>query len=56
MPAATGLNQRKRNRLAMLALWVRVILIAFFGLSTWHQIKFSQRVQRGEVLVETLKG
>jgi hypothetical protein len=56
MPVATGLNQRKRNRLAALALCVGVILIAVFGLRTWHQIEFSQRVQRGEVRVETLKG
>lgn len=56
MPVATGLNQRKRYWLAALALCVGVILIAFFGLRTWHQIEFAQRVQRGEVRVETLKG
>jgi hypothetical protein len=53
---ATGLNQRKRNWLAALALSMGVILIAFFGVRTWHQIEFSQRVQRGEIRVETLKG
>ncbi len=56
MPVATGLNQRKRKWLAALALGAGVILIAFFGLRTWHQIDFAQRVQRGEVRVETLKG
>ncbi len=56
MPVAIGLNQRKRNWLAALALCVGVTLIAFFGLRTWHQIEFSQRVQRGEVRVENLKG
>ena len=56
MPVATGLNQRKRKWLAALALGAGVILIAFFGLRTWHQIDFAQRVQRGEVRIETLKG
>jgi hypothetical protein len=56
MPVATGLNQRKKNWLAALAICVGVILIAFFGLRTWHQIDFAERVQRGEVRVETLKG
>ena len=56
MPVATGLTQPKRNWLAALALCVGVILIAVFGLRTWHQIEFAQLVQRGDVRVETLKG
>ncbi len=41
---------------AWLALCAGIVLIAVFGLRSWNQWQFTQRVARGEVQVETIRG
>ncbi len=45
-----------RRWLALLALAVGLALVAAFGLRAWNQWQFAQRVERGEIQVETLRG
>lgn len=40
----------------MVALAVGVAMVAVFGLRAWNQWQFAQRVARGEIQVETLRG
>ncbi len=45
-----------RRWLALLALAVGLALVAAFGVRAWNQWQFAQRVARGEIQVETLRG
>lgn len=40
----------------VLALVAGLALVSVFGLRTWNQWQFAQRVARGEIQVETLRG
>lgn len=55
-PASSSRPQRVRRWLAALAVLLGVALVMGFGWRTWKQIQFSQRVARGEVQVQTLRG
>lgn len=45
-----------RRWLAALALVAGLALAALYGVRAWHQWQFAQRVARGELRVETLRG
>ncbi|MBU1359741.1 MAG: hypothetical protein KKC85_13255 [Gammaproteobacteria bacterium] len=47
---------RIRRWLAVVAVLVGMALLVGFGWRAWKQIQFNQRVARGEVQVETLRG
>lgn len=57
---APSRSSRRPRRLArwpaVLAIGIGVVLIVVFGTRAWHQVRFMQRVERGEVQVETLRG
>ena len=45
-----------RRTLAALALIAGLALVTMFGARAWHQWQYAQRVSRGEIQVETLRG
>lgn len=47
---------KARRWLALVALAIGLALVAGFGLRTWNAWQFTQRVMRGEIQVETLRG
>lgn len=49
-------QERVRRWLAVVAVLVGMVLVTGFGWRAWKQIQFNQRVARGEVQVQTLKG
>ena len=49
-------RRKPRRWLALLVLFLGAMLVVVFGLRTWHQLEFSQRVERGEIQVQTLRG
>jgi hypothetical protein len=51
-----SLQGRVRRWLAVVAVLVGMALMVGFGWRVWKQIQFNQRVARGEVQVETLRG
>lgn len=54
---ARPLAKTRWPRLLALALIVAgLVLSGFFGLRTWRQYEYTQRVARGEVQVESLRG
>lgn len=55
-PSKSSLQGRIRRWLAVVAVLVGMALLVGFGWRAWKQIQFSQRVARGEVQVETLRG
>lgn len=46
----------RRRRWAWLALLAGLLLVAVFGVRSWHQWQYAQRLARGEVQVETVRG
>lgn len=56
MPSAPNPRRHTMRWPALLALCLGAALIVVFGLRAWHQIEYTQRVARGEVQVETLRG
>lgn len=46
----------RRRWLAALVFCLGLALIIFFSLRTWKQFEYAQRVQTGEIQVETLRG
>lgn len=55
-PSKSSLQGRIRRWLAVVAVLVGMSLVVGFGWRAWKQIQFNQRVARGEVQVETLRG
>lgn len=55
-PDSLSRPQRVRRWLAALAVLLGVALVTGFGWRAWKQIQFHQRVARGEVQVQTLRG
>lgn len=55
-PSKSSLQGRIRRWLAVVVVLVGMSLVVGFGWRAWKQIQFSQRVARGEVQVETLRG
>lgn len=54
---ATPLAKPRWPRIVAAALLAAgLVLSGFFGLRTWRQYEFTQRVARGEVQVESLRG
>lgn len=47
---------KARRWLALVALAVGLALVVAFGLRAWNEWQFTQRVARGEIQVETLRG
>jgi hypothetical protein len=56
LPPKASQRGRVRRWLALVALLVGIALVVGFGWRAWKQIQFNQRVSRGEVQVETLRG
>jgi len=50
------MNRSHRRALAWLAIVVGLLLVGAFSVRTWMQYEFTQRVARGEIQVETLRG
>ena len=50
------MKRSHRRALAWLAIVVGLLLIGAFSVRTWMQYEFTQRVARGEIQVETLRG
>lgn len=49
-------QRRLLRRLAVLSVLLGLVLVMAFGWRAWRQIEFNQRVARGEVQVQTLRG
>lgn len=49
-------NRQRRLLLALLLVVLGLVVTGIFGLRTWRQYAYTQRVARGEVQVETLRG
>jgi len=47
---------RKRRWPGVLAIVVGLALLGLFGVRSWHQYQYAQRVASGEIRVETLRG
>jgi hypothetical protein len=56
LPSQVSLQGRIRRWLAVVAVLVGMALVVGFGWRSWKQIQFNERVARGEVQVETLRG
>jgi len=56
LPSKAPLQKKFRRWLAVVAVLVGLALVVGFGWRAWKQIQFNQRVARGEVQVETLRG
>lgn len=56
LPPNDSLRGRVRRWLAVVAVLVGMALVVGFGWRAWKQMQFNQRVARGEVQVETLRG
>ncbi len=41
---------------ALVVLLVGLVVTAFFGVRWWHELQFSQRVARGEIRLEMVRG
>ncbi|MCV0439558.1 MAG: tetratricopeptide repeat protein [Hydrogenophaga sp.] len=52
----SGLLQRTRRWLGVLAIVAGLALLALFGARAWHQYQYAQRVAAGQIKVETLRG
>jgi len=46
----------RRRWPVILALLIGLALVGVFGVRAWHQWQYTQRVARGEIQVETLRG
>jgi hypothetical protein len=51
-----GTSRRRQRRWALLSLTLGLALLGLFGLRTWHQADYAQRVRRGELQVESVRG
>jgi hypothetical protein len=51
-----GASPRARRWPAVLVLVLGIVLAGVFGLRAWTQWQYTQRVARGEIRVETLRG
>lgn len=54
--AASGRHVRTLRRVGLAALAAGVVLLALFGVRSWHQYQFAQRVASGQVQVESIRG
>jgi hypothetical protein len=50
------MKRSHRRSLAVLAIVAGLLLVGAFSVRTWMQYTFAQRVARGEIQVETLRG
>lgn len=55
-PESNKRSQRSRRWPGLLALALGLVLVVSFGWRAWRHFDFQQRVDRGEVQVETLRG
>lgn len=55
-PPPPAVPRQRRRWLAMAVMLVGLALVVGFGWRAWKQVQFNQRVARGEIQVETLRG
>lgn len=56
-PKARNANRTRLPRwMGWVALSAGILLVAAFGLRSWNQWQFTQRMARGEVQVQTIRG